>query len=282
MEIRDFLLWAHMATGASPAMARRVLTGLGHQMPVELSTIVHCTPEKQRAQVTAWLDDARNQAHMARLIATPHLVYTDDDYPARLQEISQPPLVLFYAGKLDLLRRPCLGVVGARLATEYSNQAIVQAISQVPRDTVIVSGLARGADTMAHSVAIGSRRSTVAVIASGLDVYYPLEHQDLQDEIAATGLLVSEYPPGTKPKPYRFVARNRIIAGLSHAVFVTEAAEKSGSLITAKMALETGRDVYALPNRMHNPLGIGTNKMIADGAIPVLPDTNWTNIHYFD
>lgn len=282
MELRDFLLWAHMATGASPAMAQRILKGLANKMPVELVTIIECTPDNRRAKVAEWLASPVNQELMAAVSTVQFLAYTDDAYPARLQEIAQPPLVLFYAGNLDLLAAPCLSVVGARAASEYSLAGITYAVSHITPATVIVSGLARGADTMAHSAALGSKHGTIAVIASGLDVYYPREHEVLQEEIKQAGLVLSEYPPGTQPRPFRFVARNRIIAGLAHALLVTEATFKSGSLITAKMALESGRDVYALPNRMHAQLGLGTNKLIADGAIPLLPDSDLTNIHYFD
>lgn len=282
MEIRDFLLWAHMASGASPAMVRRIMTAVANKMPLTPATIIECASPKVRRRLTAWFADSKNQQKVARANATAHIVYTDDAYPERLRELTQPPIVLFYRGDLTLLKRPSLGIVGARLATDYSAGVIEEALGLVQRDTVIVSGLARGADSMGHRQALKSGLGTIAVIANGVDVYYPAEHRQLQEQIAINGLLLSEYPPGERPKQYRFVARNRIIAGLSHTLLVTEAAEKSGSLITATMALEAGRDVLAAPNQYRNPLGIGTNKLIEDGATPVSPKTDWTNIHYFD
>jgi DNA processing protein len=283
MDLRDFLLRAHMSSGANQNVAVRVLMALANGEPPELSTLYACAGnQKMRTTMKQWLQSEEGEAALVRATNAGYLAYTDDNYPDRLREIAQPPLVLFYSGHLELLRQPTLAIVGARLATEYSAQVINQVVRGLPAETVIVSGLAAGADSMGHRAALGNHRGTIAVIGNGLNYYYPTNHKSLQQVIARDGLLLSEYPLGTKPMPYRFVGRNRIIAGLCHALMVTEAQDRSGSLITARMALDSGRDVYALPNRFDEPLGIGTNKLIEEGAIPVLPDTKWTNIHYFD
>ncbi|WP_225353440.1 DNA-processing protein DprA [Lacticaseibacillus thailandensis] len=174
--------------------------------------------------------------------------------------------MLFYAGHPELLRLACLGIVGARSGGEYSQQALAYMLPELPRNVAVVSGLAKGADGIAHQAALTTGLPPIGVIATGLDQFYPPRHRQLQQRVAQHGLLVSEYPPGTGSLPYRFVARNRIIAGLSHALLVTEARHKSGSLITATMALEAGRTVCVLPNRIDAPLGVGPNELIQQGA----------------
>ncbi|MFD1433104.1 DNA-processing protein DprA [Lacticaseibacillus yichunensis] len=213
-----------------------------------------------------------NQQRLAlRLAHDPGIITrADPEYPPRLAEIPQPPLVLFTAGDRALLQTRTLAVVGSRDAGRYTKAALENFGKAFPPDLTIVSGLASGADTMAHEMALAQGLPTIAVLANGLDRVYPSHNRQLQAGIAAGGLLVSEYPPGTWPMPYRFVARNRIIAGLAHGVLVTEARLKSGSLITANMGLETGREVFALPRDFDQPLGAGTNALIQAGAKPVM------------
>lgn len=189
----------------------------------------------------------------------------DPTYPPRLAESNQPPLVLFYHGTLDLLDNVTLAVVGARRATRYTELALRRLGETLP-PLVILSGLAAGADGMAHRFALSRGWPTVAVVASGLDVAYPAAHRELQQLIGEAGLLLSEYPPHTLPQKFQFVARNRVIAGLAHGVLVTEAAAHSGSLITANYALQNNREVFALPGRLDAPLSAGTNALIQAGA----------------
>ena len=146
----------------------------------------------------------------------------------------------------------------------------------------IVSGLAAGADSMAHEAALAAGLPTIAVIANGIDQVYPAKNRSLQRQISRVGLIVSEYPPGTAPQRFQFVARNRIIAGLAHGVMVTEAEIKSGSLITANYALQHNREVFALPNRFGDVLGAGTNALIQAGAAIVTgPETLVENMHFY-
>nr|WP_179395773.1 DNA-processing protein DprA [Lacticaseibacillus absianus] len=213
----------------------------------------------------AWTDpEWRHTAHQLYR-RQPVLTRLDPQYPLRLQESSQPPLVLFFAGRLGLLERLALAVVGARQASRYTREALISLGRDLPA-LVIVSGLAAGADTFAHQYALSREWPTIAVLANGLDQVYPARNVELQARIGQVGLLLSEYPPGVTPQPFRFVARNRIIAGLVHGVLVTEAAAHSGSLITANFALQNGREVFAVPNQLDAPLGVGTNALIQAGA----------------
>jgi DNA processing protein len=282
MDIRDFLLYVHLASGASPSVARSVLTLLAAGQDVGPATLLMAVSGHQRAQLTAITADTNFQNRFATLVTQDFLTYVDDDYPERLRMLDQPPLVLFTRGKLELLRQPCLAVVGARRAGEYSRQSLARLIPELPAVTCIVSGLAKGADSCAHRAALACGRAPIGVIATGLDVKYPHRQDNLQEQVAENGLLVSEYPPGTRALPFRFIARNRIIAGLAHGLLVTEAAHHSGSLITATMALDAGRTVFALPNRIDAPLGVGTNEILQNGAALVQSAADISaELHYF-
>lgn len=188
-------------------------------------------------------------------------------YPESLRRLPQPPLLLFTLGRIELLRRPAIAVVGTRRHSPYGrDSAVSMVVGLVRTGYVIVSGLARGIDSVAHQSALDVGGDTVAVLGNGLDVVYPPEAADLRSAIAAHGCLLSEFPPGTPPLKHHFPQRNRIIAGLSAAVLVIEAAERSGALITADYALEEGKEVLAVPGPIHNPMSRGTNRLIQDGA----------------
>ena len=196
--------------------------------------------------------------------------FFDDLYPKKLRQIYQPPLILFVRGNTNLLKRPIATIVGARQATNYSQVVIDELMPNLIKKYVIASGLARGVDGMAHESALHHGGKTVAVVGNGINHFYPAQNKFLQQEIVEKGLLISEYLPDTPPKPFRFPERNRILAGLSDIVIVTEAREKSGSLITANMALHENRDVYAVPGPITCDLSKGPNRLIEVGAIPIV------------
>ena len=196
--------------------------------------------------------------------------FFDDLYPKKLRQIYQPPLILFVRGNTNLLKRPIATIVGARQATNYSQVVIDELMPNLIKKYVIASGLARGVDVMAHESALHHGGKTVAVVGNGINHFYPAQNKFLQQEIVEKGLLISEYLPDTPPKPFRFPERNRILAGLSDIVIVTEAREKSGSLITANMALHENRDVYAVPGPITCDLSKGPNRLIEVGAIPIV------------
>ena len=186
-------------------------------------------------------------------------------YPPLLAEITDPPGRLHVRGSLPA--GPMIAIVGSRRATPYGRRAAERLAAELARaGLVVVSGLARGIDAAAHRGAMTGGGLTVAVLATGLDRIYPPEHAALAGEIAEHGALVTEAEAGTPPLPSRFPVRNRIISGLSRGLVVVEAAERSGALITARLALEQGRDVFAVPGSIENPLTAGTHALIRDGA----------------
>lgn len=196
----------------------------------------------------------------------------DPAFPPRLGSIHDPPPGLFLRGDAaaDLLAGVSVAIVGARSCTDYgAHVARSLARELAGAGVVVVSGLARGIDGWAHRGALEAGGTTVAVLGCGIDRDYPRAHASLAAEIAARGLVVSEYPPGVSPAPWRFPARNRIVAGLSVATVVVEARERSGALITADLALEEGREVLAVPGEITSALSRGTNALIRLGAIPV-------------
>lgn len=196
----------------------------------------------------------------------PSLSIFDTAYPLELKNCYNPPVLLFYQGNLDLLTKPKLAVVGSRDSTETGIKAVQKIINELGNRFVIVSGLARGIDTAAHVASLKTGGSTIAVIGTGLDVYYPKENSRLQDYIAKNHLLISEYLPGEKALKFHFPERNRIIAGLSQGVLVAEAKMRSGSLITCERALEEGREVFAVPGNIIDGYSDGCHHLIQEGA----------------
>ena len=196
------------------------------------------------------------------------LALPDPEYPALLREIHDPPPVISLLGHPQLLNRTCLGIVGSRNASANAirlTRTFAEAIGS--RDITITSGLARGIDTAAHVASLSS--GTVGVVGGGIDVVYPRENTELHREIAARGCIIAEQPFGTQPQARHFPRRNRIISGMSHGVLVMEATPKSGSLITARMAAEQGREVFAIPGSPLDPRARGTNNLIREGAMLV-------------
>ena len=195
------------------------------------------------------------------------VAYSSDDYPPRLKQIPDPPLVLYVRGDVKVLSRYALAIVGTRRPTAYGSQ-VAQRLARdlAQRQLVIVSGLARGIDSAAHRGALEAAGKTVAVLGSGIDVIYPRENKLLAEQVTECGALISEFPPGTSPAPENFPIRNRTISGLTLGVVVVEAAEYSGSLITARLALEQNREVFAVPGNITSAQSFGPNHLIKQGA----------------
>ena len=193
--------------------------------------------------------------------------WRDPDYPPLLQRIPSPPPMLFVAGDASLLWRPAVAVVGSRAATPGGRaNAASFATSLAGAGLCVASGLAAGIDAAAHVAALEAGGTTVAVLGTGPDVAYPPRHQSLLDRVAAHGAVVSEHLPGTGPLRQHFPSRNRILAGLSLGTLVVEAADRSGALITARLAAELGREVFALPGSIHNPMARGCHRLLREGA----------------
>jgi len=208
---------------------------------------------------------------MKNTLSRPILKIQRDDkqYPARLKDLYDPPDQLYICGDAHLLNRPMIAIVGSRMPTSNGLRnavAFAQALSK--SGLLVISGLARGIDGAAHQAVLelGKGYLTLAVCGTGLDISYPKEHLGLAMAICRQGLLVSELPLGMGPKRFHFPRRNRLIAALALGVVVIEAAEKSGSLITARLAAEIGREVFALPGPINSPLSEGCHKLIQQGA----------------
>lgn len=196
---------------------------------------------------------------------------SDDAYPKQLLNISNPPELLYCIGNTALLREIGIAVVGTRRSSPYGRWAAYEIGKKIADcGVVVVSGMAEGIDSQGHLGCLDAGGKTIAVLGTGIDICFPRSNQSLYKRIAENGLLVSEYPPGERGKPYYFPARNRIISGLCRAVVVVEGAIKSGSMITADLALSQGRDVFAVPGNINQPNSVGVNKLIMDGAAPVL------------
>lgn len=189
------------------------------------------------------------------------------DYPELLRNLPDPPTLLYARGDLSVLHQPAVAVIGARTATDYGRRVASRLAGELSAmGLVVVSGAAYGIDAAAHQGALRAGGHTAAVLGCGVDVVYPRTHADLYREIAKQGLLLSEYSLGTPPEGFRFPARNRIISGLVKGVVVVEATEKSGSLITARLALDQGREVFAVPGRIDSPKSAGAHRLIQQGA----------------
>ncbi|WP_082096892.1 DNA-processing protein DprA [Paenibacillus wulumuqiensis] len=194
----------------------------------------------------------------------------DDTYPILMKEIAQPPWVLYTIGRQELLSSFCIGMVGTRVPTAYGRKvAELLAGDMAARGVTVVSGMARGIDSTCHEAALQANGNTIAVLGTGINVIYPPENRSLYHTLSERGLIVSEYPIGTRSSPGLFPQRNRIIAGLSHGSVVVEADVRSGSLITADYAMDSNRDVFAVPGPITSPKSQGTLSLLKQGAILV-------------
>jgi DNA processing protein len=199
------------------------------------------------------------------------LTWEDEGYPTRLRDVDNAPPVLYLRGTITLDDDWAVAIVGTRRATSYGRQVAERIARELARNGVtVVSGMARGIDGVAHRAALDTGGRTLAVLGSGVDRIYPPEHRRLAKDIVSQGALVSDYPPGTPPEGRNFPPRNRIIAGLSLATVVVEAGKRSGALITSDFALEQGREVFAVPGSVMAPQSRGPNRLIQQGAHPLL------------
>jgi DNA processing protein len=230
--------------------------------------IAACTRE---ADIASLADEARGSAaallEAAEACGISPVRYDADGYPPLLRAIRDPPPVLWVRGRAEALARPAVAIVGSRAASPYALEVAARLGGELAdRGLVVVSGLARGADGAAHRGCLRAAGATVGVLGSGADRIYPPEHLELAASICETGALVSELGPGAAPLPEHFPLRNRLISGISLAVVVVEASEKSGSLITARCALEQGRDVLAVPGSILSGRNRGSHALLKDGA----------------
>jgi len=237
--------------------ARRIIEHPPAAAPAALRDYLRSPDHAGAENDMRWLEEPRNYL----------LTITDPAYPALLRELANPPTALFLHGDPDLLSLPQIAIVGSRNPSTGGRRNAVEFAAHLARaGLVIASGLATGIDAAAHRGALDADGLTLAVTGTGLDRVYPAHNRALAHDIAMNGLLVSEFPTGTPPVAGNFPRRNRILAGLSLGTLVVEAALHSGSLITARLAAEAGREVFAIPGSIHNPLARGCHALIRDGA----------------
>lgn len=239
--------------GLSPAQARNVASGCSYE-------------------------DAVDQQNKMAAAGAELISIQDPRYPPQLREIYEPPLLLFAMGRKELLASPSIAVVGTRRPTPYGIAATERLSADLAKaGLAIISGMARGIDTAAHKAALHESGDTIAVFGCGVDVLYPSENRKLRDEIAKRGLLLSEFPMGTPAYPQHFPIRNRIVSGMSLGVLIVEGAQHSGSAITAKLAMDQGRDVFAVPGNITSKWSWGPNLLIKQGAKLVQEWSDVTN-----
>lgn len=267
---RDLLIALSLLPFLTPNRTRLLLEffesveQVRHASATLLQGLLSVTPEQA--------EEVRNPLTKQRLaqvesLRTCVVAMTDDTYPLMLKEIADPPLVLHVRGDESLLARPSIAIVGSRRASPYGLNAASHLARQIQSaGVVIVSGLARGIDAAAHLATLDAGGGTIAVLGTGIDVAYPRSNARLFDRIVREGLVLTEFPPGTPPRPENFPMRNRVISGLARGTVIVEATSRSGSLITARMAAEQGRDVFAVPGSMFSAGSEGTHRLIQYGA----------------
>jgi len=255
--------------GSPDAIFNASLTALeGQRLPAAVAQAIHTRRP---------LSDAAKELAQAQAAGCRLLTWDEPEYPSRLREIYDPPPLLYVLGNVELLNRHALAIVGARRPTPYGNQMAERLAKDLAaRGLVIASGLARGIDASAHRGALSSGSgTTIGVLGCGIDVVYPKENKKIFEEIERRGAIITEFPMGTFPAPQNFPIRNRIISGMSLGVVVVEGAQYSGSLITARLAMEFGREVYGVPGNATQPSSFGPNQLIKQGAKLV---TSWEDV----
>jgi DNA processing protein len=249
------LLVAFRSPDAILAASQRELTRVVSQDAAQ--AVTRDPPREQLDTVAGWLDDPANRI----------ITLADSEYPQTFLQMPDPPPVLYVKGRVELLNHLSFAIVGSRNAT-HGGETLAEAFARALSDAglAIVSGLALGIDAAAHRGGLAGRSGTLAVVGTGLDIVYPARNRELARSIARAGCIVSEFALGTPPVPENFPRRNRLIAGLARACLVVEAALSSGSLITARLANEQGKDVFAIPGSIHSPLSKGCHQLIKQGA----------------
>ena len=271
MKITNFLLRLKLQNGIGYVKMLQIASQLPtSEVNPEIIKQMDLPSKLIKSALTAFYDQ-QAEAKITRIKKQCQIIsFFDQVYPQKLREIYRPPLILFAQGNLKLLQENVITIVGSRQATDYSQLVLNKIVPQLVKNNfVIASGLAMGVDVMAHSATLNNGGKTIAVIGNGLNHFYPERNSQIQRQIINEGLVLSEYLPDTPPRPFRFPERNRILAGIANSVIVTEAKEKSGSLITANIALQENRNIYAVPGPINSQLSIGPNKLIEAGATPI-------------
>ncbi len=285
MQPDDYAGWLALALtpGLGARMAGKLLREFGSPGAIFSASLTALEAQRLPAAVAQALhsrqplSDAARELAQAQAAGCRLLTWDEPEYPSRLREIYDPPPLLYVRGNVELLNRHVISIVGSRRPTPYGNQVAERlARDLADRGLVIASGLARGIDACAHKGALSSALgTTIGVLGCGIDVVYPKENKKIFQEIEQRGAIISEFPLGTFPAPQNFPIRNRIIAGMALGVVVVEGAQYSGSLITARLGMEFGREVFGVPGNVTQPSSFGPNQLIKQGAKLV---TGWEDV----
>ncbi|KRM90976.1 DNA-processing protein DprA [Liquorilactobacillus cacaonum] len=277
MEVKKFIIKLHLSGMIKTSKVRKICEWIQSKQTIpdfnEWFVLAEIANEKRGLLLEKFNSIELELAVDRNLYHSKAITIIDSEYPQCLRESYNPPNVLFYRGDISLISedKKLLGIVGARKNSQYATLALDKLLPTVlAANIVTVSGLAQGVDSLVHIQTAANKGKTVAVIGTGLDVFYPSQNRALQQKIAHEGLVISEYPLGSMPRRYHFPARNRIIAGLVQTLLVVEAKHQSGSLITANLALQENRNVLAVPGPITSLLSDGTNELIKAGAKPII------------
>lgn len=276
MDPKSFWIGFNKIKGIGSVRTKKLLDYFGNLEEAWSASSDDLSKAGMSPQVIEAIIDTRNHLALDEEIARIEkmginwVTVLDDGYPQRLKTIDHPPPVLYYKGNIDCLDGYTFAVVGTRRPSAYGRQVANELVGFLVHNGItVVSGLARGIDSIAHRTAVDSGGCTVAVMGCGVDIIYPPEHRELSNKILQSGAIISDYAPGTQPEGVNFPPRNRIISGLSMACVIIEAGDRSGALITSEFAVNQGREVFAVPGTIYAPQSKGTNRLIRDGAIPL-------------
>ncbi|MEW6717114.1 MAG: DNA-processing protein DprA [Chloroflexota bacterium] len=274
---RKYWVGFNLVKGIGPARLRALLDVFGDAETAWKASVSDLREAGLGTQIFEQMVQVREEIDLEQIWASIEaknvgvITWIDENYPRRLKDLDYSPPVLYIRGELLPDDDWAVAMVGTRRMTGYGRQVATDVASYLAsRGVTIISGLARGIDSVAHEAALQVGGRTIAVLGNGVDIIYPPEHRRLAQRIIECGALISDYPPGTPPESSNFPPRNRIISGLSKAVIVVEAGKKSGALITASFAAEQGREVFAVPGNIIAPQSKGTNHLIQQGARPLL------------
>ncbi len=274
IEERRFILWLNNISGIGSAKGLMLLNIFGsaknvfqqdsfslHNVPFLSTKIIQEITKQDFSKVLQL--ESQLEKHNIK-----YVTITDDNYPFYLKEIKYPPLILYYKGELiDFEKELPIAIVGSRHCSYYGKEMATKVSKELAiNNAIVVSGLAKGIDALAHRAALDVGAKTVAVVGNGLDICYPQENKKLFSDICQNGCVISEYPPGTKPLKQHFPLRNRIIAGISRGILVVEAKRRSGTSITVNYGADEGRDIFCIPGNVTSALSEGTNQLIREGA----------------
>lgn len=279
---REFLLWLMLLPVSLMQRHKIWQWAVAHQrFSCRLAFLDECSfTLEMRYKLQQWYTHSNWVEQLGLLRFKPYLTIMDPSYPQQLKNIAQPPLVLFYNGDLDLIETKTVAIVGSRHIKDATRAILKAWIPELVRQGfTVISGNAAGVDSVTHRLVLGQRGHTIAVVGTGLECCYPKEHRALQNRISEVGLVLSEYLPWVGPKKWHFPERNRIIVGLTQDIFICQAAKKSGTMVTAEIALDENRNIWVIPGDVLDAAYAGSFELVQEGAQILTSVTDFTEVN---